>query len=262
MQVRSELKSAAGVSVPALGLGTWKMKGEECKQTVRKAIEVGYRHVDTAVFYENEEQVGEAIGSFDREDLFVTTKIWKDKLGYEDFKRETEASLKRLKTDYVDLVLIHWPNPEIPLEETIKAMNELVEEDKTRHIGVSNFSVQQLDEARSLSEHPIITDQVKYHAGMDRSELLNYCQAKDVLLTGYSPLGQGKLLDNDLLNRLASEYGKTPAQLGLKWLVSQEKVIAIPKASSEDHLKENLNLFDWELRDEDVHKLDELVIET
>lgn len=260
--MRSEIKSVAGASVPAIGLGTWKMKGEECRESVRKAIEIGYRHIDTAVFYENEVEVGEAIGSFNREDLFLTTKIWKNELGYSDFKRSTEGSLKRLETDYVDLVLIHWPNPEIPLGETIRAMNELVEEGKTRHIGVSNFSIDQLEEARRLSEHPIITDQVKYHVGMDRSSLLNYCRKNEVLLTAYSPLGQGDLLDNDQLKELAAEYGKTPGQLALKWLINQEKVVAIPKASSEGHMTENLDLFDWELREEDAKEIDELVVNT
>ncbi|MBS3766036.1 aldo/keto reductase [Candidatus Bipolaricaulota bacterium] len=238
------------------------MKGEECRNAVRNAIEIGYRHIDTAVFYGNEEEVGEAISSFRREDLFVTTKIWKDKLEYSDFKKSTEGSLKRLKTDYVDLVLIHWPNPEIPLGETIRAMNELVEEGKTRHIGVSNFSIEQLEEVQGLSEHPIITDQVKYHVGMDRSSLTNYCRENDVSLTAYSPLGQGKLLGNDRLKKLASNYGKTPGQLALKWLIDQEKVIAIPKASTKDHMRENLDLFDWELREKDKKELDDLVINT
>lgn len=260
--MRSKVKSVAGAQIPALGLGTWKMKGEECRKAVRNAIEIGYRHIDTAVFYGNEEEVGKAINSFRREDVFLTTKIWKDKLEYGDFKRSTEGSLKRLETDYVDLVLIHWPNPETPLGETIRAMNELVEEGKTKHIGVSNFSVEQLEEARRLSEHPIITDQVKYHVGMDRSSLTNYCRENDVLLTAYSPLGQGKLLDNDHLKELASEYGKTPGQVALKWLIDQEKVIAIPKASSRDHMRENLDLFDWELREKDKKELGELIINT
>jgi len=260
--LKSIVKTAGGASIPALGLGTWKMKGKECKRSVRQAIEIGYRHVDTAVFYGNEAEVGEAIASFNREKIFLTTKIWKDKLGYRDFKDSAEASLRRLDTEYVDLILIHWPNPEIPLEETIRAMNELAEEGKVRNLGVSNFGIDQLERARKLSSHPIVTNQVKYHLGTDRSSLLEYCQAEDVVLTSYSPLGQGGILENETLKRLASSYGKSPGQLALKWLVEQDRVIAIPKASSEDHLRENLDLFDWDLRPEDKKELDGLVINT
>lgn len=260
--MKSIVKTAGGASIPALGLGTWKMKGEECKRSVRKAIEIGYRGIDTAVFYGNEAEVGEAIASFNREKIFLTTKIWKDKLGYRDFKDSAEASLRRLDTGYVDLILVHWPNPEIPLEETIRAMNELVEEDKVRHIGVSNFGIDQLKRARKLTSHPIVTNQVKYHLGTDRSSLLEYCREEDVILTSYSPLGQGGILDNETLNKLASSYGKSPAQLALKWLIEQDRVIAIPKASSEEHLRENLDLFDWDLRPEDKQELDELVVNT
>lgn len=260
--MKSIVKTAAGASIPALGLGTWKMKGDECKRSVRKAIEIGYRHIDTAVFYGNEAEVGETIASFNREDLFLTTKIWKDKLEYSNFKESAEASLRRLDTEYVDLILIHWPNPKIPLQETIRAMNELVEEDKARHIGVSNFGIEQLKRARKLTSHPIVTNQLEYHLGTDRSSLLDYCQSEDVILTSYSPLGQGEILDNETLKKLASSYGKSPGQLALKWLVKQDQVIAIPKASSEEHLRENLDLFDWELREEDKKELDELVIKT
>ncbi len=260
--MNSRVKTAGGASIPALGLGTWKMKGKECKRSVRQAIEIGYRHIDTAVFYGNEAEVGEAIASFDREKIFLTTKIWKDKLGYRDFKDSAEASLRRLDTEYVDLILIHWPNPEIPLEETVRAMNELAEEGKVRNLGVSNFGIDQLEGARELSSYPIVTNQVKYHLGTDRSSLLEYCRTEDVLLTSYSPLGQGEILDNETLKRLASSYGKSPGQLALKWLVEQDRVIAIPKASSENHLRENLDLFDWELRPEDKEELDELVIKT
>lgn len=260
--MKSELKTVGSCSVPALGLGTWKLRGKECEETVRKAIDIGYRHIDTAIFYDNEEEVGKAIKERSREDLFVTTKVWKDKLHYEDFKRSAEGSLKRLDTDYIDLLLIHWPNPEIPLEETIKAMNELIEEGKVRHIGVSNFNRSQLEKARDLSDNLIVNNQVKYHLGMDLTPMLNYCRENEVFLTAYSPLGRGKVLANDELTKMAARYEKTPVQIALKWLIRQENVLAIPKASSEDHLRENISLFDWELEEKDVEKLDQLAIET
>jgi len=260
--MRSEIKSVAGFSVPALGLGTWKLRGNKCENTVRKAINMGYRHIDTAIFYDNEEAVGQAISDYDREEVFVTTKVWKDKLHYRDFKHSAEASLKRLDTDYVDLLLVHWPNPDIPTSETVKAMNELVEEGKARHIGVSNFSRSQLEEAKNLSDHPIVNNQVKYHLGMDLGPLLNYCRKNDVLLTAYSPLGRGKVLEREEVKELARKYGKSPGQVALKWLIEQENVVAIPKAGSVSHLRENIQLFDWDLNEEDRETLNRLVIKT
>lgn len=258
--MKSSLKTTDGCSVPALGLGTWKLRGEECKRVVRKALEFGYRHVDTARFYGNERAVGEAIADFPRAELFLTTKIWKDKLRYEDFKRSAEESLRQLGTDYVDLLLIHWPNPEIPLEQTVKAMNELVKEGKVRHIGVSNFDRSQLGRAIELSDQPIVNNQVKYHLGKDMGPTLDYCRKNDVLLTAYSPLGQGKVLKLESLKEIAANYDKTPGQVALKWLIDQDNVLAIPKASSEDHLKQNIRLFDWNLEGGDVKKLDQLRI--
>ncbi|MEF8849155.1 MAG: aldo/keto reductase [Candidatus Bipolaricaulota bacterium] len=258
--MKSELKSIDSCSVPALGLGTWKLRGKECEETVRKAIDLGYRHIDTAIFYDNEEEVGKAIKDHSREELFVTTKVWKDKLHYEDFKRSAEGSLKRMDTDYIDLLLIHWPNPEIPLEETIKAMNQLVEEGKVRHLGVSNFNKSQLRKARDLSDKPIVNNQVKYHLGMDLTAMLNYCRENGIFLTAYSPLGRGKVLKSKELTRIGSRYGKTPVQIALKWLVRQENVLAIPKASSVDHLRENISLFNWKLEEKDLETLDQLTI--
>lgn len=260
--MKSKLKSLDSCSIPTLGLGTWKLRGKECEQAVKQALEIGYRHIDTAIFYDNEEAVGRAIKELRREKLFVTTKVWKDKLHYRDFKRSAEGSLKRLDTDYLDLLLIHWPNPEIPLEETIKAMNELVEEGKVLHIGVSNFSKSQLKKAQDLSETPIVNNQVKYHLGMDLTPMLNYCQENGTFLTAYSPLGQGKVMQSEELARISARYGKTPGQIALKWLIRQTNVLAIPKASSKNHLKENISLFNWELKEKDVEKLDQLVIES
>lgn len=260
--MKSKIKSLNGCFIPALGLGTWKMRGKECEESVRKAIELGYRHIDTAVFYKNEKAIGKAIDNFNREELFVTTKIWKDKLKYNKFKRSTEGSLTRLDTNYVDLLLIHWPNQDVPIEETIEAMNELVEEGKVRYIGVSNFSQDQITSAREVSSEPIVTNQVKYHVGMDRSSLLRYCRDHDIFLTAYSPLGKGEVFDWEGLTETVDKYGKTPGQIALKWLIEQDNVLAIPKASSESHLRENLGIFNWELEERDRAKLDQLVLES
>ncbi len=257
-----EIKTTGACSIPALGLGTWKLNGNECETVVEQAIDLGYRHIDTAAFYENEEEVGRAIKGYEREKLFVTTKVWKDKLRYNDFKKSTETSLRKLETEYVDLLLVHWPNPEVPIEETTRAMNELVEEGKTRHIGVSNFSRSQLEEAKNLSDHPIVNNQVKYHLGMDLDPLLNYCRENNVLLTAYSPLGRGKVLEREEVKELARKYEKSPGQIALKWLIEQENVVAIPKAGSVSHLRENIQLFDWDLDEDDRETLNRLVIKT
>lgn len=253
--MKAELLEIQGVSIPKLGLGTWNLRGKACTEVVKEALNLGYRHIDTAVFYDNEEEVGEGIADFPREELFLTTKIWKDKLHYEDFLRSTENSLRRLDTEYVDLLLIHWPNSAVPLEETLRAMDELMEEGKVRAIGVSNFDRELLQRAEKLARNPILNDQVKYHINNNQGELLNYCQEKQISLTAYSPLGRGETLQLKKVKKMAQKYGKSPAQISLRWLVQQENVIAIPKASSPDHLKENMALFDWELEEEDMERL-------
>jgi len=247
--------TASNCSIPAIGLGTWKLRGKECERTVRSALEVGYRHIDTAAFYDNEDEVGQAISDFNSDRLFITTKVWKDSLRYGDFKRSTEDSLIRLGLERVDLLLIHWPNPEVPIEETLEAMHDLVDEGKVEHIGVSNFSKEQLDRAIEKSSYPLVNNQVEYHLGQDRDGLLKYCRDNSVSLTAYSPLGKGDVLGNETVRNLAAKYGKTPGQIALKWLIEQDNVIAIPKASSRDHLEENIDLFDWELAGEDIEEI-------
>ncbi|MDY6779112.1 MAG: aldo/keto reductase, partial [Halobacteria archaeon] len=164
-----------------------------CAEAVEKALDLGYRHVDTAQRYKNESQVGRGIERSDveRDEVFLTTKIWRSNMEYEDVIDSTEESLKKLRTDYVDLLLIHWPSRSVPLEETLDAMNQLVDEGKVRNIGVSNFDVDQLKKASRLSEAPVLTDQVQYHPFKSQEELLSYCQREGVILTAYSPLGHG-----------------------------------------------------------------------
>lgn len=260
--MRSELETINGHSIPVIGLGTMKLEGKECKNTVREAIEVGYRHIDTAVIYENESAVGGAIKGIDREKLFITTKVWKDMLGFDDFKQSVEESLKRLGTSYIDLVLIHRPNSDIPLKKSAKAMNQLINEGKIRNIGVSNFDLSQLKDIQEMSEPPIITNQVKYHVGMDQSTLLQYCQKNGLLLTAYSPLARGKLVEEEILQDLGEKYEKTPGQIAIKWLIQKDNVITVPRATSKTHMKENLRLFDWKLEKKDMDELNSIHIET
>jgi len=248
-----------GTSVPAIGLGTWQLTGQSCRETVEAALEMGYRHVDTAQAYGNERQVGLGIeaAAVDREDVFLTTKLDGSNRDARSVRRSTRESLNRLGTDYLDLLLIHWPNTPwmASLSETLGAMNDLVEEGLVRHIGVSNFSPSLLDEARDISSVPILTDQVQYHPYWDQRKLLDYCRIHDVLLTAYSPLARGGVLDDPALVQIGNRYGKSPAQVALRWLLQQDGVAAIPKASSRDHLEANLAVFDFELTDAEIERI-------
>jgi diketogulonate reductase-like aldo/keto reductase len=246
-----------GVDVPALGLGTWRLTGEQCYATVSAALQFGYRHIDTAQAYGNERRVGDAIAdsAVDRDDLFLVTKLDWDNRRYEDVLRSTEESLARLGTDYVDLLLIHSPRPGVPVAETLDAMNELVAAGKVEHVGVSNFGVERLHEARELSDAPIFADQVQFSPYWTQTELVDYCTIHDVLVTAYSPLAHGKLVDDPALEDVGRRYGKSAAQVALRWLVQQEGVCTIPKATSHEHLEANLEVFDFELTDEEMQRV-------
>jgi diketogulonate reductase-like aldo/keto reductase len=265
----AEFVTAGGVEVPAVGLGTWRLTGEDCRSAVGTAIEAGYRHIDTAQAYGNERQVGEAIAAsdVDREEIFLATKLDGGARRYDDAIRRTEESLAKLGTSYVDLLLIHWPNGRFPGSpvpvpgnrvshgETLDAMNELLDRGKIRHIGVSNFDVDLLDEARSLSAAPVLTDQVQFHPYWDQSELLDYCVVHDLLLTAYSPLGHGGVLDDPTLADVGRRYGKSPAQVALRWVIQHENVSTIPKATSREHIEQNLDVFDFELTDAEMDRI-------
>ena len=255
-----EYATARGVDVPKLGFGTARMTGEKCREAVENALDLGYRHLDTAQMYDNEDAVGDAIAAsdVDRSDVFLTTKLNRGNLAHEDALRSFEASLDRLGTDYVDLLLIHAPSDSVPVAETIGAMNDLQEEGTVEHVGVSNFSVEQLREAMEASEKPILTNQVKYHPYHSQDDLLEVCVEEDVLLTAYSPLAKGKVADDETLAEIGDRYGKTPGQVALRWLVQQENVVTIPKAGGRDHQRENLDVFDFELTDEEMERIFEL----
>jgi 2,5-diketo-D-gluconate reductase B len=249
-----------GARVPVIGLGTWDLRGQEGYQAVLSALSVGYRHIDTAEFYDNEEEVGKAIrdSQVPREEIFLTTKVWYTHLRFNDLIRSCKESLRKLKTDYVDLYLIHWPSESVPLEESLKAMEKLHREGKVRHIGVSNFDVTLLDEARRISPLPILTDQVEYHPYLSQKPLLEYCQKHQVILTAYSPLARGRLSQDPLLCEIARKYGKTVSQVVLRWLVEQPMVVAIPKAKSAEHQRENLDIFNFSLTPEEHRAIAQL----
>jgi diketogulonate reductase-like aldo/keto reductase len=245
--------------IPKLGLGTWQNTGTECTRTVRSALEAGYRHIDTAQHYGNESAVGQGIAEADikRSDVFLTTKIWRSNLQYQDVIESVERSLSRLQVDYVDLLLIHWPHPRVPVEETLEAMVELSDKRMVRHIGVSNFTLPQLRTARNSTEVPIVANQVLYHPYKDQSALTQYCARHDIALTAYSPLARGDVLTDGVLEQIADRYDKSPAQVSLRWLVQQDNVVAIPKASSHDHLTQNLDVFDFSLTETEMEQIND-----
>jgi len=249
-----------GESIPKLGLGTWQIEGERCEKAVKQALELGYRHIDTAQAYGNEKNVGAAIekSEVDRDDIWLTTKIWRSNFKQKDVKKSFKESLEDLKTDYVDLLLIHWPHKTIPFEETLSAMSDLVDEDKVKRIGVSNFTVSQLREAVELCDKEIFTNQVEYHPFLSQEKLLEECIEKDIVLTAYSPLARGTVLDSRPLKRIGDKYGKSPAQIALRWLIQKDNVTAIPKSSSLRHQKQNIDIFDFELNSAEMSEIDGL----
>jgi 2,5-diketo-D-gluconate reductase B len=231
--------------------------GAACETAVRLALELGYRHVDTAEMYGNEAEVGAALAAsgVDRDTVFLTTKIWSDHLHARDVRHAAEASLRRLGTDYVDLLLIHWPNEAVPLAETLGAMAELAGEGKTRAIGVSNFPPDLLARAIAASPLPLAADQVEFHVRRPQQALHQAARAAGIAVTAYSPLAKGRLARDPALLEVARRHGRTPAQVALRWLIEQDGVAAIPKASGPANLRANLEIFDFSLDDDDRRRL-------
>lgn len=254
----TDVVEAAGARIPRLGLGTWQLEGDACVRTVEEALSLGFRHLDTAQMYENEEAVGRGLrqAGVPRDQVFVTTKIWRENLDRDGVLRSTEASLKRLGLDAVDLLLVHWPDPGVPLEETLGAMQELQQQGKVAHLGVSNFPVAWLEKALEIA--PVVCDQVEYHALLAQPALLQALRSRGLALVAYSPLAHGRLLEEPAVRDVAERLGASPAQVALRWLLDQEKVVAIPKASKRAHLEDDLRALELELDAQARERLDTL----
>jgi diketogulonate reductase-like aldo/keto reductase len=253
-----ERVTAGGVEVPALGFGTARMDtDQERRRAIGAALEAGYRHVDTAQIYGSEGAVGDALraSEVDREDVFITTKLSGDNRAYDAVIESTRASADRLGVDAIDLLLIHAPSDDVPHGETLSAMNELRAEGAIRHLGVSNFSVSQLREAIDSSDAPILTNQVEYNARHRQDDLLAFCIEHEVVLTAYSPLAVGDLLGEPTLASIGERHGKTPAQVAIRWLLQQPMVSAIPMSSSPAHIRENADVFDFELSGDEMREV-------
>ncbi|NNF59242.1 MAG: aldo/keto reductase [Rhodothermaceae bacterium] len=248
-----------GIPVPALGFGTWRLRGDEARTAINTALGAGYRHLDTAQMYENEAEVGQAIrqSGVEREALFLTTKLWRDDLHHADVLRATDESLRRLGTEYVDLLLIHWPNEAIDLRETLDAFQEVRTQGKTRLIGVSNFTPSLL--AQALDHVPDLTcNQVEYHPFLNQQTLLELVRKHGMMLTAYSPIVRGTVAENYTIRAIAETHGKSPVQVTLRWLLQQDRVAAIPRSATPDHITANLNLFDFALSEDEMDRMDAL----
>ncbi len=245
--------------IPQLGLGTYKLQGKEASLLVEQALEMGYRHIDTAQMYGNETEIGTALrrSSVDRDDVWVTTKVWHTELAEGKFLRSVEASLDKLGLDYVDLLLIHWPSPEVSVEEAVMNLIKAQDREYCRAIGVSNFPMDHLITAMEMGAE-IINNQVEYHPFLDQSPLLGFLQAQQMSLTAYSPLAQGKVMEDSTILDIADAHGKTPAQIALRWLIEQDEVLAIPRSSNLARMRSNLEVFNFKLTEEDRARLDGL----
>lgn len=263
MMVPTNLKDTTtlhnGVKMPWVGLGVFKVnEGEEVVQSVKAAIKNGYISIDTAAIYKNEEGVGQAIkeSGIPREELFITTKLWNAEQGYESTLAAFETSLNKLGLDYLDLYLIHWPGKN-KYKETWKAFEKLYKEGRVRAIGVSNFQVHHLEDLISSAEIKPMVNQVEFHPHLTQKELLSYCKKEGIQLEAWSPLKQGQLLNEPVLEDLAHKYIKSVAQVILRWDL-QHGVVTIPKSIKEHRIIENADIFDFELSAEDIEKIDRL----
>ena len=242
-----------GAMVPALGLGTWQLNGAQCTRMVSAALDMGYRHIDTAQAYENEAEVGAGLAAagVPREQVFLTTKVWMSNLAGDRLIASTEDSLRRLGTDFVDLLLLHWPSEEVPMAESLEALHRARERGLARHIGVSNYTVALLTEAIEAHGADLLCNQVEYHPLLSQQPLLQAMRVRNMVLTAYSPLGRGRALKSAEIRQVAEKHGRTPAQVALRWLIEQDGVAVIPKAASEGHARANLGVFDFTLDDDD-----------
>jgi diketogulonate reductase-like aldo/keto reductase len=245
----------SGDELPQVGYGTWNIGGETVKEGVRAALDAGYGHVDTAEGYSNEAEIGEALADYDREDVFLTSKVLAKNLNYDSVIESCRDSLDRLGTDYLDLYLIHWPNPAVSLRETLNAMATLHDEGLVRNVGVSNFSAYQLSCAHHISDVPIAVNQIEFHPWLQRPDLVEYCRETDTVVEAAAPLARTEVFEDEAVQQLADEYDRHPAQVVLKWAVERD-IVVLPKSSSPDHVESNLDLFGWSMADEDLETLD------
>ena len=248
--------AAHGARIPLVGLGTWELRGRVCSRVVEQALRLGYRHVDTAQIYDNEREVGDGLraSGVRRDEVFVTTKIWPAHFAPLELERAAREGLMRLRLSEVDLLLLHWPNPQIPLAETLGALCKVKRDGLARHIGVSNFTVALIEQAVRLSSAPLVCDQVECHPFLDQTKVIAACRAHGLAVVAYSPIARGKIRNNDVLDRIGRGHGKTAAQVCLRYLVQQD-IVVIPRTSKVERLSENAAIFDFTLSDAEIAEI-------
>lgn len=249
--------TANGAAIPALGFGTFRMPDDDVQRILPHALKLGFRHVDTAQIYKNEASVGDVIAKsgIARGDIFLTTKVWVDQYRHDDFIKSVDESLTKLKTDYVDLLLLHWPKSDVPLAERIGALNEVHKAGKVRNIGVSNFNVALMDEAVKLSDAPIANNQIEYHPYLDQTKVIEAARKHGISITAYYLMADGKVPGDAVLKDIGSKHGKTAAQVALRWAVQQPDLIALSKTATESRLQENYDIFDFELSSDEMQAI-------
>ena len=256
------IRTAGQANIPVLGLGTWQSTGQDCVDVISQALKMGYEHIDTAQAYGNEKEVGQGIkqSGVSRDKFFLTTKIFPDDMKFEPEKLIAAAkrSLADLDTDYVDLLLLHWPDDRVPLSETIPALCELQKQGLTRHIGVSNFNIANIIEAEKYADVPIVVNQVEFHPFIKQKTLQTFLNNHHILLEAYSPLARGDVFDNEIIKEIADKHNVTPAQISLAWILADKHRIAIPKTSNPDHLQGNLDAIKVQLSADDIEKISSL----
>ena len=254
--VEAQSIEALGARIPLVGLGTWDLRGKTCARMVEQALSLGYRHIDTAAMYRNEEAVGEGLraSGVPRDEVFITTKVWSSDLRARDFERSARESLDKLKLPNVDLLLIHWPNPSIPLKETIGALCKMKRDGVARQVGVSNFTVALIAEATKLSTEPLVNNQVECHPYLDQSKVIAASRKAGLSVTAYSPIARGRVKGDAVLSRIGKAHGKTAAQVCLRYLV-QHGVIVIPRTSRPERLAENFAIFDFKLTQAEMKEI-------
>jgi 2,5-diketo-D-gluconate reductase B len=247
---------ANSARIPLIGLGTWDLRGRTCAKMVDEALRLGYRHIDTAAMYGNEEAVGEGLraSGVRRDEVFITTKVWSSDLRARDFERSARESIKKLKLPSVDLLLIHWPNPSIPLKETIGALCKMKREGVARHIGVSNFTVALIEEAVGYATEPLVNNQIECHPYLDQAKAIAASRKRGLSVTAYCPIARGRAKGDAVLTKIGKAHGKTAAQVCLRYLVQQD-IIVIPKTSRTERLKENADIFDFVLTPDEMKSI-------
>jgi len=252
--------SANGAKMPALGFGTWPLKGEEGIAAVAAALDAGYRHIDTAAMYGNEREVGEAIRNHGvpRDEIFLTTKVWHTDLAHDALIASAEASVEKLGVGEVDLLLIHWPSAEIPIAEQVGNLCDAKRRGLARHIGVSNFPSRMIDEAVAAADEPLVANQIEYHPFQDQSTVLAACRRHGLALTAYSPIARGRVSDSPVIQAIAKDKGKSETQIALRWLIQQPGVAAIPKSADPARIRANIAVTDFFLTDDEMARISAL----